>query len=95
MKVDIELKRYERDKRRVNRQSEAFQKKKNLRPAIEGTISVMKRMGLKHIKVRGLIRVQITVLCNAIGYNLKRVFQVRQTMQKNKNKPPLLLNRVA
>ena len=80
MKVDIALKRHERDKRRAYMQTEAFREKKNLRPAIEGTISAMKRTGLNWIKVRGLFRVQMTVMFNAIGCNLKRLFRVYQTM---------------
>src|SRR6056297_3420508 len=95
MKVDIDLKRYERDKRRAYMQTEAFREKKNLRPAIEGTISAMKRTGLNWIKVRGLVRVQMTVIFNAVGCNLKRLFRVCQTMGKNKNKQPLLLNHAA
>jgi len=76
-------------------QTEAFQEKKNLRPAIEGTISAMKRTGLNWIKVRGLVRVQMMVMFNAIGCNLKRLFRVCQTMRKNKNNQPLLLKQVA
>lgn len=95
MKVDIELKRYERDKRRASRQTKAFREKKNLRPAIEGTISAMKRTGLNCIRVTGLVRVEMTVMFNAVGCNLKRLFRVRQNMQNNKNKQPLLLNHVA
>lgn len=95
MKVDIALKRYERDKRRAYMQTEAFREKKNLRPAIEGTISAMKRTGLNGIKVRGLVRVKMTVIFNAIGCNLKRLFRVCQTMGKNKIKQPLLLKQVA
>lgn len=95
MKVDIALKRYERDKRRAYMQTEAFREKKNLRPAIEGTISAMKRTGLNAIKVRGLVRVKMTVNFNAIGCNLKRLHRVRQNMRKNRNKQPLLLNHAA
>ena len=95
MKVDIALKRYERDKRRAYMQTEAFREKKNLRPAIEGTISAMKRTGLNWIKVRGLVRVQMTVIFNAVGCNLKRLFRVCQNKQNGKNKQPLLLNHAA
>jgi hypothetical protein len=95
MKVDIELKRYERDKRREFMQSQTFQEKKNLRPAIEGTISAMKRTGLNWIKVRGLVRVKMTVMFNAVGCNLKRLFRVCLNKRKNKNYQPLLLKHVA
>ena len=95
MKVDIELKRYERDKRRAYMKTQAFREKKNLRPAIEGTISAMKRTGLNGIKVRGLVRVQMTVMFNAVGCNLKRLFRVCQNKQNGKNKQPLLLNHAA
>ncbi|MFW6263856.1 MAG: transposase [Thermotogota bacterium] len=95
MKVDIALKRYERDKRRQFMQSQAFQEKKNLRPAIEGTISAMKRTGLNWIKVRGLVRVSMDVMFNAVGCNLKRLFRVCQNKRKNKNNQPLLLKHVA
>src|SRR6056297_3566112 len=89
-KVDIDLKRYERDKRRAYMQTEAFHEKKNLRPAIEGTISAMKRTGLNSIRVCGLFRVRMTVSFNAIGCNLKRLHRLCQNMRKNSNKQPLL-----
>ena len=92
MKVDIELKRYERDKRRASMQTKEFMKKRNLRPAIEGTISGMKRTGLNRIRVRGLIRVSMDVMFNAIGCNLKRLFRVCPNMRIHENKPSLLLS---
>jgi hypothetical protein len=95
MKVDIDLKRYERDKRRAYMQTEAFREKKNLRPAIEGTISAMKRTGLNNIRICGLFRVRMTVIFNAIGCNLKRLHRLCQNMRKNRNKQPLLLNHAA
>lgn len=95
MKVDIDLKRYERDKRRAYMQTEAFREKKNLRPAIEGTISAMKRTGLNSIRVCGLFRVRMTVIFNAIGCNLKRLHCVCQNKRKSRNKQPLLLNHAA
>lgn len=95
MKVDIDLKRYERDKRRAYMQTEAFREKKNLRPAIEGTISAMKRTGLNSIRVCGLFRVRMRVIFNAIGCNLKRLHRLCQNMRKNSNKQPLLLNHAA
>ena len=92
MKVDIELKRYERDKRRASMQTKEFLKKRNLRPAIEGTISGMKRTGLNRIRVRGLIRVSMDVMFNAIGCNLKRLFRVCPNRRIHENNPSLLLN---
>jgi hypothetical protein len=95
MKVDIELKRYEKDKRRDYMHTEAFKEKKNLRPAIEGTISAMKRTGLDDIKVRGLVRVSMDVIFNAIGSNLKRLFRVQHNTRMNKHKQPMLLSHAA
>jgi len=95
MKVAIDLKRYERDKRREHMQSQAFRKKRNLRPAIEGTISAMKRTGLHRIRVRGLVRVSMDVMFNAIGCNLKRLFRVCQNMRIHQNKQSLRLNHAA
>jgi hypothetical protein len=70
MKVDIELKRYEKDKRRVYIHTEAFKEKKNLRPAIEGTISAMKRTGLNTIRVHGY------------NYLLKKLFFLFSVLQQ-------------
>ena len=95
MKAEIDLKRHEKDKQRVLMQSRAFKEKKNLRSAIEGTISAMKRTGLNCIRVRRLFRAQMTVIFNALGCNLKRLFRVCQNKRINKNKPSLLLNYVA
>jgi len=79
----------------LERWARAFKEKKNLRSAIEGTISAMKRTGLNCIRVRRLLRVKMTVMFNALGCNLKRLFRVCQNKRINKNKPSLLLNHVA
>ena len=87
MKADINLKRHERDKQRALMHSQAFKEKKNLRPAIEGTISGMKRTGLNRIKVVGHVKVSLAVICNAIASNLKRLFRAKRSKQKNRTKP--------
>jgi len=78
MKVGISLKRHEKDKRKEHMKSEAFKEKKNLRSAIEGTISAMKRTGLNTIRVFGLVRESMNVIFNAIGCNFKLLFRVHQ-----------------
>jgi hypothetical protein len=87
MKADIDLKRHEKDKQRALMHSQAFKEKKNLRSAIEGTISAMKRTGLNRIKVFGHTRVSLDVICNAIGTNFKRLFRVEQNKLKNRQSP--------
>ncbi len=65
--------RYLNDQYRSIANTTHFKGKANLRVAIEGTISALKRaFGLKHLRVRSLEKVRYVVLLKIIGYNFKQ-----------------------
>ena len=96
MKAIINLKRYETNKKREQRKSKEFKEKKNLRSAIEGTISAMKRSGLNSIQVVGQVRVSIDVILQGVASNFKRycsnVFNNLKKKEENQKKPVAVFN---
>jgi len=86
MTVRFKHKRHKRDQLRQKLSSKKYKKLKKSRPAIEGTISALKRsQGLDKFKVTGLLKTLCSSMFKALGYNFKQLTKAL----KMKSKPVL------
>jgi transposase len=60
-------------RRRDEMKSESFRQLMKLRPPIEGTLSQLMRLGMRHARYRGLHRTNLQLLFSAVAINLRRL----------------------
>jgi len=77
MTVRFKKKRYELDCLRAKLSTDKYQLLRQLRAAVEGTFSALKRsQGLDQFKVCGKLKVRCTSMYKAIGYNIKQLVKI-------------------
>jgi len=84
MTIRFTKKRYDNDKLRKEQKTSEYKNKAKLRPAIEGTISALKRgYGLNQMKVRKLEKLEYNTLLKIIAYNFNQLIKIENSNKDN------------